>query len=444
MSYIEITDFLLLIFYLIFFTGISVFIAKKSIDSPLRKFFLLAFLLRMLGSVLYALVFQYYYGYGDTFTFFKGGMFFTDRIAEDISNLKYFFISGEEMEAWYSNSPDADPIFQGYFSHPSGNMIMKISAIFSYLSFKRYLIVSLFFGFFSFLGQWKLFEVFNELSTKKNSKFLALLVLYSPSIWFWGSGLIKDSICLGALGFVLFFLYKFIKKKDFDILSLVMLLFFAYIILVVKPYILVITLVCFTVSILIHQLNSIQNFLLKIGLFAFSIITAIFLVALIDFEPIIETFVTESTNQINLSIQNYELSALENSKGSINVAALDASLSGILLSAPGAIFRCLYRPFLWEGGSVMILLTSLESTFLFAFTLMLLFKTRIIGFFKIAFRDPYHTFCLLISLLFALIIGFTTFNFGTLVRYKVILLPFFYFLHIQIYHSLKNSEKKVP
>ncbi len=443
MSYINVTDFFFLLFFLLALGILSGYLAKKKVDRSLHNFFWGALALRLLGSILYALVYQYYYGYGDTFTFFKGGNFYTDRIAEDISNFKYFFAGEEELANWYKSQADSDIIFAGYFSHPSGNMVMKISALLSYISFNRYIIIGLFFGYFSFWGQWKLFEVFHDLSEKKNSKLLGYLILYTPSVWFWGSGLLKDSICIGCLGFILYFIYKFIKYKKRSFRDILLLIFFSYLLWVIKPYILVISLLTLGLCFFLDYYLRNANFLVKFALLVTFVLSAIFLMSFIDLQPLIESFVADSVAQINSSIQNYGASTTETSKGGFAIAELDPTLSGVLTSAPGAIFRCFYRPFMWEAGSVMILLTALESTLLLLFTLKLLLKTKVFGFFRIALSNPFYTFCLVISILFALIIGLTTFNFGTLVRYKIILLPFFYFLHTQI-HFIAKKEFAPP
>lgn len=439
MSYINVTDFFLLIFYLLLFAGISVQIAKKKVEPSLRKFFMNAFWLRMLGSVLYALVHQYYYGYGDTFSFFQGSNFFTDKIREDIANIKYLFSPIETIAEWYNSSPEAEFIFSGYFSNASGNMIMKISAIVSYLAFNRYMIIGLFFGFFSFLGQWKLFEVFEKISDKKNPKLLAFVVLYTPSLWFWGSGLLKDSICLGGLGFIIYYLYKFINEKRIKLSQLLFLVLLLYIVTVIKAYIIIILFASIGLTYLFTLSKRIQNFALRITFFTILLSITIFFGSLIDWKPQVEKVVQESVAQINSSLQNYQAVAeAENSKGAFSIAEIDPSFAGILSNAPDAIFRCLYRPLLWESKSIMILFTSIESTMLLLFTLFLLFKTRIIGFFSIILSNNYLVFCLLLSLMFALIIGFTTFNFGTLIRYKIIFMPFFYFLLAEIYSAAKK------
>ena len=439
MVYIELSDFILVFFYLLLLFFISYRIARKRVAPPLLKTFLMALFLRMLGSIIFAMVHQYYYGYGDTFGYYRGGLFFTEKISEDISNIRYLFAPIEEVAQWYRTSPGTDELFGDYFAQPTGNMVMRISAILSYLSFNRYIIIGMLFAYFSFWGQWKLFEVFQHLSFKKYSKVLAFFVLYTPALWFWGSGLLKDSLCLGGIGFIVFFLYKFFVKKSVSFFELGITLFLIYMVYSIKSYIVLILATAALLTLLVMAINNIKNFVVRLSVFGLTLITAIFIISLIDFKPIIESLVKESVSVINSSIQSYEASQLENSKGGFTIPEIDPSVGGVLSSAPGAVFRALYRPFLWESGTVMILLTSLETTLILAFSVFLLFKTRVVGFFAMIFSNPFYFFCITTSILFALVIGFTTFNFGSLVRYKILLLPFFYFLHADIYSRVSGK-----
>lgn len=324
-------------------------------------------------------------------------------------------------------------------------MVMKISAVLSFITFNKFLIISLFFGFFSFLGQWKLFLVFNEISKKKNTKLLAWAILYTPSICFWGSGLMKDSLCLGALGFIFHILYKiFIKKqvKKRDLFALIVLIFFLFII---KSYILFIVLASMGVVVFIRYVFQIKNIFIRIGMITFFVFSLGMAVALTNLQNSFVALIDDSYAMVEIYKTNYESvnNDDENSRGAIKISDFDSSPAGLLLKAPEVIFSCLYRPFLWESKKVIILFSALESTLLLLATLYLLIKTRFFGFFKTIFSDPYILFCFILTILFALIIGFTTFNFGTMARYKIILLPFFYFMLLSIYNRISPEKLKM-
>ena len=176
-------DYVLALLYILLFYFI---VKKKSrkYEPDLKKYMVTAFFLRMLGSIAYSMLIYYYYGYGDSFKYFQGSEFITDQIKNDLSNASYLLASSKEAVEWY-NMVIGDVGLSGYFAIPSAYLMMKISAVISFFSFNRFLIISLFFGFFSFVGQWKLFLVFDDINKHRHRKLIAYAILYTPSIWFW-------------------------------------------------------------------------------------------------------------------------------------------------------------------------------------------------------------------------------------------------------------------
>lgn len=443
MTNIIITDYFLLIPYLVFFYFLASRLSKKHTDPELRKHFFVAFWLRMFGCVIFSMVIQYYYGYGDPFTYYKGGNFFTDRISEDLSSVRYLWSSNEEIANWYSTNPNSDTDFEGYFSHPSGNMVMKISAVLSYLSFNRFLIISLFFGFFSFWGQWQLFLVFDDVNQRKKRKLLAYATLYTPSIWFWGSGLLKDSICLGGLGLMVYILYAVFVKKKLSAPKVILLLALFFIVATIKSYITNILLVSIAILLVQVFIKSLKHFLMKVALVIFLMAGSALVLSQLDLSGQIKEIAEEAVLKISTYQKSYQTASedLEDSKGGFSIKEMEPNFQSLVLRAPEVIFTCLYRPFIWESRKVMMLFTSLESMLLLFCTIYLLIKTKVKGFFQFIFKDEPLFFCFVLSMLFAMIIGFTTFNFGTMIRYKIIFLPFFYFLLVRIY-TLSETRKK--
>ena len=432
-------DYVLSLLYILLFYLI---VKKKSrkYDTDLRKYMVTAFFLRMLGSIAYSMLIYYYYGYGDSFKYYQGSEFITDQIKSDLSNTSYLLASSKEAVEWY-NMLVGDVGLSGYFAIPSAYLMMKISAVISFLSFNRFLIISLFFGFFSFVGQWKLFLTFDDINKHRHRKLLAYAVLYTPSIWFWGSGLLKDSICLGAIGFIVSILYNLFIKKKFSIFSLLFLVILIYTIFIIKSYIVSIFFISVTILLFNFSIRKVKNIVFRVALIFLLILFTVTLITTLDLSNQISELTQESVTQMEAYRSNYQAALeSENSRAGYEIAELDPSILSLLLRSPGIIFNCLFRPFIWESGKVIIFFSALEATLLLFCTFYLLIKLKIRRFFKLIFRDHFVFFCFIISILFALIIGFTTFNFGTMVRYKIILLPFYYFMLVRLYTYYKNLE----
>ncbi len=438
MQHITIFDYLLLPVYLYI---LYIIVRKRALQltsAELAKIFFTAFVLRMFGSVAYSMMVQYYYGYGDSFTFYVGSNFLRDQLLQDVGNIKYFFSPASEVYKWY-NFEVGDINYSGYFSIASNLFIMKISAIVSFLAFNKFLIISIIFGFFSFSGQWKLFQVFNDINEGRHQKLLAWAVLYTPSIWFWGSGLMKESICLGGLGYIIHFLYKIFVKKKFVLRDIVVLILMVYLVGSIKSYIIIILVVSLSTLAFYNLIARFNNIIFKSFLMLMFLFASLVLAYIFNFSSQLEVLAEESMVQIQTYQHNYEVTRQEDetSRAGFQILEIDPSPAGLMLHSPVAIFTCLFRPFIWESRKIIILFTSLESMLLLLTTLYLLFKLRFFGFFKGIFGDRYVLFCFVMSMLFALIIGFTTYNFGTMARYKIMLLPFYYFMLVQLYTVYK-------
>ncbi len=443
MQYITIFDYLLLPVYLFIFYAIVKKVAVKYPDAELRKYFFMAFYLHMFGAVAYALMVQYYYGYGDSFVFYYGSDFLSTRLLRDPGNYQYFLKSAEDVKTWYDFEV-GDMNYSGYFGISSNLFVMKISALLSFLAFNKYLIITLFFGLFAFAGVWKLFLVFKDINKDKEVKLLAWAILYTPSIWFWGSGLIKDSICIGGIGFIIHFLYKFFVKKEVSLKNIISLIVLAYIVGTIKSYIIIVLSVSLSVFVFYKFVTPFKNLVIR-GFIIMIFLTVVLLVAFVaNFGEQLQQLADESKVQVDTYQKNYDAVQMEDerSKGSVKSDEIDASISGLLLHSPVAIFTCLFRPFIWESRKIFILFSALEATLLLFATLYLLFKMKFLDFLKGIFSNPFVLSFFIMSIIFALIIGFTTYNFGTMARYKIILLPFYFFTLVSLYTSLIEKKRK--
>jgi hypothetical protein len=118
---------------------------------------------------------------------------------------------------------------------------------------------------------------------------------------------------------------------------------------------------------------------------------------------------------------------------------MDGSFIGMLRLAPKAINVSLFRPYPWEVSNPLMLLSALESTG-FLFLALYVFWKRRYSVLK-ALDHPDIAFTMVFSIVFAFAVGVSTFNFGSLARYKIPLLPFFFIGLALILHS--KSDRNV-
>jgi hypothetical protein len=116
---------------------------------------------------------------------------------------------------------------------------------------------------------------------------------------------------------------------------------------------------------------------------------------------------------------------------------------GMLQAAPAAINVSLFRPYLWEVRNPLMLISALESTFILVFTIIILLR----GFGRLssALTSYNVVFCLVFALIFSFAAGISTFNFGTLTRYRIVALPFYVvaLVLLEYYSSSKRRNRAV-
>lgn len=119
---------------------------------------------------------------------------------------------------------------------------------------------------------------------------------------------------------------------------------------------------------------------------------------------------------------------------------LDGTFTGMLALAPKAVNVSLFRPYLWEVRNPLMLLSAMESFLFLSITIFLLLRYPM-AFVK-AFSDPNILFCFIFSLVFAFGVGVSTFNFGTLARYKIPLLPFYALGLVLMVNKIKQTKEE--
>jgi hypothetical protein len=125
--------------------------------------------------------------------------------------------------------------------------------------------------------------------------------------------------------------------------------------------------------------------------------------------------------------------------GVYTLGELDGSWQSMLALAPQSINVTLFRPYFWEVKNPLMLFSAIEGFLLFVITLVVVFKVRF-SVFKYL-KNPIILFCLIFSLIFAFGVGVSTFNFGTLSRYKIPLLPFYTLAIGLLYYEWKRDKK---
>ena len=398
---------------------------SKYTDPLLKKYQLQGFWIKVFSTIAFT-IFNYQISLGDSVVlYWREGYNIFHLIQYDISNIKLLFIKGKD----YDQALLADIWNAGYFNDENNYMVTKIVAFLSFFTFGKYMVINLFFSMISYSGVWRLYRFFYELFPHMHKQ-LAFAILYLPTFVFWSSGILKDPICTGAMGWITYSLYEMFYKKQSILKNIFIVAIATYFLVNLKIYILISYVPFFILFLILKNVNLLKNKFLKFMLGPAIIVGCIFAGQQVmqKFQGDLGNYAAEGLGDV---IQKQQKNYAEQAAQGIGESNFElgvefnGSIGSMLKMAPAAVVATLYRPFIWETRKISTVLSSFESLALMLLTIFVLYKAGVRRFFRIIVKDPVVLYCMLFSVLFALFVGATTPNFGTLCRYKIPCMPFY-------------------
>ena len=413
-------------------------VKKNQHDHLIKTYFIKGISLKIFGAIAFSVYHAFVYGGGDTFGYFLTGKIITQTFFNSPANFfnLTFFPLDKNTElinsiSWIWEDDIMYKSEANYFS-------ARIAAVLQLFTFQAYLPTCILFSMLSYWGIWKCFKYFNELF-KNNEKALAISFLYFPTIVFWGSGLGKDSITLGAVcGLIVCAFHIFITKEKIlkNIVGLVLMLSTLFIL---KPYVPLAFLMPLLLAISFSYVGRKSN-LVKIIIIP--VVLGLLVISVFILNNVIESnfqqFSSETiTDRIVTSNQN-----LQAAGSGFDLGIKPENINGMSDMAPffpKAGVATWYRPWIWEARNPAMLLSALEGLFLIAVSLIIVLKGIIFKPFRIILTNPILFSLFIYAIIFSGLIGLSTSNFGTLVRYKLPCMPF---LVIVLFITLQKLKTK--
>lgn len=419
----ELKDLLLTPLYLPFILLLAFWLRKKMAGPVTRKYFLPALAVKITGAVALGLIYQFYYGGGDTFNFFHDSTFIWEAFKNNpFTGLELILADNRFHSELYEYTSR-----MYFYSDPYTYQVIRLSALIGLVTFHTYTLIAILFAVLSFTGMWALYKVFYDLYPHLHRR-MAIAVFFIPSVFFWGSGLMKDTITLGALGWLFHGFYFGIIRRKSLVVNAVVVIISIMIIKAIKVYILLCFLPAAFLWIFLEYRARIKSPALRFLALPLVLATAI----PISYQAIIK--ITEENKR-------YQLENLTNTtqvtatwlqqvgtmqSGSVyTLGEFDGTWTNMLSKAPQAIFVTLYRPFLWEVRNPVMLLSALEAVFFLFMTFKVLREMKLSRLWSLIGKQPVVLFCLIFAIAFSFAVGVSSYNFGTLVRYKIPMMPFF-------------------
>ena len=436
--------FLILLYILIITISYRVFWGRRYDGHPLmRKLLVYGLLAKLVFGILLSLIYEFRYNWeGDTGYYFRSSIALSGLLWQDPWSYIRMVLG--------SLDPQVHMVARavGYYA-PLTDLprfaVHRFYSLFAIFSFKNYYLFTLVSNGFLFAFNWSVFAFFVELYPKR-IKLLAAAFLFIPSVLFWGSGIMKDPVTYTFSGVFVMSFYRLFFQRKISVRHILLLLLSAYLIIEMKPYIFYVFLLGCIVWLGFTWVRTIKSSFVKLVAFPVIVIglTAGGYALLSRVASSVggaygsvESMITKAqVSQDDLKQEYYHGT-------SFDIGDYEASMAGAASVAPQAIIAGLYRPFVFEAGSVAVFFSGAENLFFLLASLYVLFIVGLRKAFVVVKNNPFIVFCLFVAIVFSLGLGLSTSNFGALVRFKIPMLPFWFLglmLTIVEYRELKERE----
>ncbi len=421
-------------------------------DKHIRKYYMAGLTVKIIGALAVGIIYQFYYGHGkpsgDTFNYFRqAGIIVEAFWKSSVTGMELLLANGEYTPKILEY---ASRIY--WFKSPTEYFVIKITALLGLLTGHTYAATAVLYAALSYSGVWALYRSFYKHFPLLHQE-LALAMLFIPSVFFWGSGILKDTITLGALGWATWAIMRIFFEKKGILTATTILLMALYTIYAIKIYIVLCFLPAAILWVFLANLETIPSKMIRITIAPFVLAIAVTL----GYYAMIKVGEDNARYSMDNVAQTAEITARyltyvgENQGGSVYTLGddYDYSLDGMLRKFPLAVNVTLFRPYLWEAHNPVMLLSALESLATLWLTLLVLYKSGIGQLFKHMTAKPIILFCFVFAIAFSFAVGISTYNFGSLVRYKIPMFPFYLaglFILRYYAHDLKwiKRNKAIP
>lgn len=427
-------------FILIYFIANN--IKHRNIEAnPSYRYYLTGIMVKMIGSIAICLVYVFYYQGGDTTSYYHDCVTISKAFLKSPFQMIRLTLSGVDVQVWFTFDFDTQWPIYSYDLHAF--WVDRLVWPLCFISFRSYIATTMLLSFICYQAIWRLYQTLvYEFPTLQRQ--MAIAMFFIPSVVFWGSGILKDSITFAAVALFVSSLHKIIKLKKQIFRNVVFMIIASFLLLKIKPYIFFALLPGTIIWITGFYLGRLENKLLKAS------IAPIFIILSVTVGYFVLGAIGSSLGEYRVdNVLNKAVTTQQDLKqdyyggSSFDIGDFDPTIGGILKKAPLAINAALFRPYLWEGYNPGMLASGIENFFLLLLTIYLLIKIRVYNLFRLMLRHHFLFFSVTFSIFFAFSVGLTTSNFGSLVRYKIPAMPLFVaslFIIAETYESLHRED----
>lgn len=414
---------------------------KNISEKPCYKYFRIGLFVKIFAGLAFAGIYLFYYGGGDTVYYFWGSESIVKMIGKSFPTF-FKLMSGDHTIEIYSMF-DRTTGWPTYWRDVNSFSVCRFNVPFYVMGLGSYLGNTIVMNLLLYLGIWRFFKMLVAMYPE-NTKWMAIAVFFIPSVVFWSSGILKDGWTLtGILVIYTNFYYLFVKRKKIGF-NILLLILWSYIVFSIRPFLLYATLGSVFIWVGFASLKTIKSKFLRT--LALPIIIAVFWIIGTALLTQLGQYAGNRYTDVDAMLETAKIIQDDLKKeyyggNTFDIGSFEPTLPGVLSKAPQAIMAGLFRPYLWEARSPLMLVSGIENLFLLLTFFIVLIITRIIGFFKSLKKHPFLLSVFTLAISMAFMMGLTVANFGSLVRYVIPVTMLFMVVLVVFFNKLLTKPE---
>ena len=456
-------EYFLTLLYTILFIFIIWKIPFFRADGLSKKTISVIFIIKIFAGIAMSIVYTYYYKDRNTADIFKyfddSKIMFNALLTKPLDFLSMMTGIGNNStyynEHYYKLMNNWYRVFESNIYNES-HTIIRFNALVRIFSFGYYNVHTVFICFLSLTGLTAIYKTAISFIKNKNKELIFGIFLL-PGVLFWGSGVMKEGILFFGLGLLIYNFFKIIEKPK--LISFLLVIASGMLILYTKFYVLAIA-----IPVLISHLwvsIPIRNRFIKIPIgitrskqlcirkpdkneyksnnkyvfLKYMIVFIIYIIAGLQLR-----FINSNYDALDIMVTKQRdfigLAKFMNSGSLIDIPLLSPNIWSFIIHAPQAFFITMFRPFIFEARSILILMAAFENLIILAVLILALLFINI----RDINKSIFWACSFAVSLMFILT-GLITPVMGAMVRYKVPALPFLMIMLIMLLDKEKMIKK---
>ncbi len=390
---------------LLVLSGLLVSRATAKMREIERQIVWMGFAAHLVSAFAQVIVTTYFYGGGDILLYSGAGRQVAQLLMEDFGTWAprvALLLAGDTASFPF-------PVYWG-----STATMIGLSGLVSVFTGGSIITLCMIFGTWAFSGQYAIYRVLRTIFPREYLYRVQIAVFLVPSVVFWTSGVLKEAVALGALGWAFWGIHA-VFFTDNRLRGVAACLVAIPILSTVRAFMLYPLVISSGAWVYWHRRGTggTSQDLLRRGL-TMLVVGAFAILVLNDLTERYPRYSIENVAEEAANLQDL----FSRNEGGSAIAYTQQGAAGQVQNLPIALFSALFRPLIFEVHNATSFVTSLETTATTLLLLLVLYRRRARSLARIVAASPFLVFSISFVLIFAAAVGLAAPNLGSLSRYR--------------------------